>query len=180
MKVLLPLILLALLVPIQSQTAAQAPQRPAIDREFVGKKLNWLEKRYRNMGVDRVVAAEKKLADAQDKLDKTIAALEYPDQQKEIFSQKVDIAIYQKEFDAARDELTKVDELLAKALANTGTRKLFNRELKAAVEKEYRQTAAENSSYRSPYPYWPSTFTVSCYSGGFGRYFWVRCTSHRY
>jgi septal ring factor EnvC (AmiA/AmiB activator) len=167
---------ITLLLLTTSAISAQSNDPP-----FPLKKLNWLEKRYRNMGVERITAAEKKLTNTQSRLDKSIAAPEYPDQQKEISSQRADIATFQKELDEARQQLKTADELLAKALADKAARKQFNKELKAALQKENEQTAAENASYRSTYPYpYPSTFTIRCYSGGVGRYFWVRCTTSRY
>lgn len=173
MKALLLLVLLAVLVPVQAQAVA--------NKKFAGKKLNWMERRFRMMSLDRVGATERKLVGAQGRLNKTLAAAEYPDQQKEIDSQQADIALYQREMDEAHENLSKTDELLSKALADKDTRKQFNNELRAALEKENRETAAANSTYRSRYPYpYSSTFTVSCYSSGFGRHFWVRCTSRSY
>lgn len=148
---------------------------------FEGIALSWLERRYWTMASEKFNAVEKKHNELQAKLQESIAAPTYPEQQRDIFFLKTDIAIHQKTYDEARDEFAKVKELFVKASTDKAARKMLNKELKAALRKENNQTSAENSAYRSKYPNpYPSTFTVRCYSGGVGRYFWVRCRSSRY
>lgn len=172
----LPLLLLVSL-PAFSQTGSDNKDVGI----FQGVKLNWLELRYRNLSLDRVAAAEKQISDAQAKLKQFIDAPIYPDKQKDIFTQKVDIAVLQRELDTAREELRKVDEILAKAMADKRFRKQLERDLKTALARENNLTAAQyaRSSGRSP-GYGLRNFRINCYSGGYGRYIWVRCRSSWY
>ena len=131
-------------------------------------KMNWRERLYRGYRVEDLHNAEKRLASAQETLDLYLSSpkMLYPEH---LDQQKAEVAKRKAKADAAREELAKVDAMLE----NPPTRKAFNKEAKAIFKQRNEEIRAANSS-RSPTRL---NFRIDCYSGGYGRRFWVRCTS---